>query len=91
MFLNILKIPFLSQMKLFMEDILETEAVFRHTFAKNIIRHNIPNVINNRDRNIIEKLHTHSFDSFVNYAKKMCIAKCNELCIIPNCYVCGRA
>ena len=29
MFLNILNIPFLSQMKLFMADILETEAVFQ--------------------------------------------------------------
>ena len=47
----------------------------RHTFAKNIIRHSIPNVINNTDRNIIGKLHTHSFDSFAKYAKKMFIAK----------------
>ena len=27
----------------------------RHTFAKNIIRHSIPNVINNTDRNITEQ------------------------------------
>ena len=79
-----------------MADILETEAVFQFLgFAtllqKNIIRHSIPNVINNTDRNIIEKLHTHTFDSFVKYAKKMFTAKCNELYIIPNCYVCGRA
>ena len=96
MFLNILNIPFLSQMKLFMADILETEAVFQFVecatlLQKNIIRHSIPNVINNTDRNIIEKLHTHSFDSFVKHAKKMFIAKYNELCIIPNFYVCGRA
>ena len=62
----------------------------QHTFAKNYIRFSIPTLINATPRNIADKLHTHSFNSFIEYTKLEYIENYHLLCIRDNCYVCGR-
>ena len=41
----------------------------QHAFAKNSIRFSIPTLTNATPRNIADKLHTHSFNSFIKYTK----------------------
>ena len=42
---------------------------FRHTFAKRCIRINLPRTLNATSQSVKDKLFTHYFRGFVNYAK----------------------
>ena len=46
----------------------------KHEFAKRCLRYNLPHVINNTPKTVIEKIGTHNMQGFANYAKT-CITK----------------
>ena len=45
---------------------------FRHTFVKRCIRINLPRTLNATSQSVKDKLFTHSFRDFVNYAQLNC-------------------
>ena len=61
-----------------------------YTFVEHPIRFSIPTLINDTPRNIADKRHSHSFDSFIEYTKLKYIENYNLLFICDNCYVGGR-
>ena len=62
----------------------------RSFFAKLSIKFNIPTLINATPRNIADKLHIHSFDSFIKCTKLKDIENYNAVYIRDNGYVCER-
>ena len=61
-----------------------------HEFARNCIRYQVPIVINNTSCEILNKIHTHSLQGFTRYIKVKTIESYQEICVIPNCYICNR-
>ena len=59
-----------------------------HVFAEKCIRFSIPPLMNSTNKNIINKINTHSFASFVQYAKYQFLDNYTNQCSIPLCYVC---
>ena len=54
------------------------------------LRNYLPEVLNSTKDKILEKVHTHSYDGFSNYAK-LCIIKDYSLeCTVQNCYICSQ-
>ena len=45
-----------------------------------------PKVINENDKDIMNKIATHSYQGFVFYVKRITIGKYNKNCHIQNCY-----
>ena len=60
----------------------------RHRFADNCVRNKLPDIINCTSPNIINKIHTHSFEGYIAYIKKIFISEYEENCSVENCYVC---
>ena len=58
--------------------------------AETTIRFSLPSTISEIDENIMNKIHTHSFSGFSNYAKSIFIDKYNSVCMEQNCYVCNN-
>ena len=63
---------------------------FRHTFAKRCIRINLPQTVNNTPESVKDKLFTHSFRGFVNFAKLTFLQNYKTECTMANCYICDR-
>ena len=63
---------------------------FRHTFAKRCIRINLPQTLNATPQSVKDKLFTHSFRGFVNYAKSNFLHNYQHDCTMANCYICAR-
>ena len=63
---------------------------FRHTFAKRCIRINLPQTVNNTPESVKDKLFTHSFRGFVNFAKLTFLQNYKNECTVVNCYICDR-
>ena len=63
---------------------------YKHSFAKNCLRFDLPNTINDTPENIREKIHTHSLQGLAKYAKNHCLRNYQDTCVIPNCYVCSN-
>ncbi len=61
-----------------------------HKYADYCIRYNLPKFINSMPNNIIDKVHTHSLAGFSKYAKNHFIQSYQELCTVPNCFICMR-
>ena len=61
-----------------------------HVFAEKCIRFSIPSSMNSTNKNIINKMNTHSFASFVQYAKYQFLDNYTNRCSIPLCYVCQQ-
>lgn len=59
--------------------------------AKNSIRYSLPAQILQTPANILDKISTHSFLGFTNYAKLHFISLYNPLCSDANCYICNNA
>ena len=59
--------------------------------AKNTIRYTLPGEISNTPINILDKISTHSFYGFSNYAKSYFISQYNPTCFIENCYICNKS
>ena len=52
------------------------------------IRSDLPKVINETDKDIMDKIATHSYHGFAFYFKGVTIGKYKQNCQIQNCYVC---
>ena len=63
---------------------------FIHTFAKRCIRINLPQTVNNTPESVKDKLFTHSFRGFVNFAKLTFLQNYKNECTMANCYICDR-
>ena len=62
----------------------------KREFCKRCLRYNLPKIINTTSTNIINKIFTHSFDSFCRYIKLSLLENYTENCMVENCYVCHR-
>ena len=54
----------------------------KHTFAKQCIKYSLPNSINNTSQSVKDKLHTHSLQGFINYAKYRIIQNYKNTCTL---------
>ena len=61
-----------------------------HVFAEKCIRFSVPSLLNSTNENIINKINTHSYASFVKYAKYQFLDNYSNHCYIPICYVCQQ-
>lgn len=57
--------------------------------ARHSLRNYISTVINNTNQDIIQKIHTHSYQGFSNYAKNTFLKYYSSECNIQNCYICS--
>ncbi len=55
-----------------------------HGYAKNSVRINLPNFVNNSTTEILEKVETHRLHVFSRYIKTTFIDSSVELCTTPN-------
>ena len=58
--------------------------------TQNSVRFYIPNLIKATSSNIVDKISTHSYTGFSNYAKLQFINEYSETCSVVNCYICNR-
>ena len=56
--------------------------------VRKCLRNTIATVINITPKNVLEKIHTHSFSGFSEYAKKQIITNYDEVCHREDCYSC---
>ena len=61
-----------------------------HKFSEFYVRYQLPRLLNNNVRNIIEKVNTHSEQGFTIYVKRHLISQYSEYCDVINCYICGN-
>ena len=61
-----------------------------HVFAEKCIRFLVPSSPNLTNKNIINKINTHSYASFVKYAKYQFLGNYSNHCSLPICYVCQQ-
>ena len=62
----------------------------RTVAANQSIRYSLPEEIKNTPELILEKITTHSFYGFTNYAKQYFISQYDPVCTLTNCYICNR-
>ena len=73
---------------------LQTNGIFENATTKtssgeNCIRFHLPVIMNNTDRNVLDKVSTHSYEGFAFYVKRVTICNYNNECNLWNCYVCN--
>ena len=56
----------------------------KHTFAKQYLKHNLPKTLNSIPKIVKDKIGTHSFRGFINYAKDSFIKKYKIRCEVTN-------
>ena len=61
----------------------------RHAFMEKCVRYSIPRLLNTSPDLIKNKIFTHSLKGFTNYIKFFFIKEYQEVCNIPNCYICN--
>ena len=66
-----------------------TEPQTRIQAARYCLRNHASVVVNSMPLRVTEKVHTHSYAGFSNYAKKYMISEYSEFCNIEDCYVCN--
>ena len=57
--------------------------------SENCVRYYIPSLIRDLPSCITEKLYTHSYYGLSNYTKSHFLRQYQDVCSIPNCYVCN--
>ena len=60
----------------------------RVRISEKCLRNNLHIVLNETPKIVLEKVKTHSYKGFSNYAKKYLIDKYSFQCNTDNCYVC---
>ena len=60
-----------------------------HSYAENCTRHQLPTLLNASDKNILEKVYTHSEKGFASYIKNIFINNYHNICRNQNCYICN--
>ena len=73
---------------------LRTNSIMENTNTKtssgeNCIRFHLPVIINNTDRNVVDKVSTHPYEGFAFYVKIITICDYNNERSLRNCYVCN--
>ena len=58
----------------------------KHTFVKQCLKHNLPKTLNSIPKIVKDKIVTHSFRGFINFAKDSFIKKYKIHCDVANCY-----
>ena len=61
-----------------------------HIYAKNSINYFLPVAINGIETAVTNKVHTHSYQGFINYAKLKFLDSYRVACLIPDCHICGN-
>ena len=69
---------------------LVPSVVTRTVLQQNCLRNYLPGVINTTPLNVLDKVSTHSYKGFSNYAKLKLIENYSNECSIENCYICNR-
>ena len=64
-------------------------AHFKHEFARDCIRNQMPHLLNTTHLSILEKVLIHSLKGFGQYTKHYLIEKYSDICLIHNCNVCN--
>ena len=64
--------------------------ITRTQLGQRCLRNGIISVINSTDSDIIEKIQTHSLQSYKNIIKKRLIDLYDEECYLVSCYICNR-
>ena len=64
-------------------------ATTKTSSGENCIRFQLPVVINNTNRNVLDKVSTHSYEGFAFYVKRITICNYNNEYNSRNCYVCN--
>ena len=64
--------------------------VTRTVLQQKCLRNYIPEILNTTGNNILEKLHTHSYKGFSNYAKLCFIGDYSQECQVSECYICSN-
>ena len=54
------------------------------------LRNMLPELINETDSIILDKIFTHSFHGYTFYIKQYVINNYNAACTIDNCYICNQ-
>ena len=62
----------------------------KHCFAKRSLRFTLINLVNESPECIYNKFKTHILSGFSKYVKNYYINTYQELCTLPNCYICNR-
>ena len=62
--------------------------IIKHEYARNSIKYRITKIYNEFPNIITDKIYTHSFWGFSNYAKKYILDSYASSCEVVNCYVC---
>ena len=62
----------------------------KHEFARQGIRYKAALVFNNMQKNVKDKIFTHSLTGFKTYIKKLMIDSYDSVCLNNNCYICNR-
>ena len=62
----------------------------RTVSARNVLRHHIPDLLQEYPRAITQRAKTHSSESFVTLLKAYIIESYSYICTDMNCYSCGR-
>ena len=62
----------------------------RTKIAEKCLRHGIPNITNNTDPLILDKINTHSLHGFVIYTKQLFINSYQLECTISDSYICNH-
>ncbi len=66
------------------------QPIVKHTYAKNCLRLDIPKIVNNTPKSILDKMHTHSLQGFSGYMKEYILKSYQVNCSIVDCYICSR-
>lgn len=64
--------------------------VTRTQMAQKCVRHNVKKIINECDRNIIDKVNSTSIQGFTIFVKNLIVNGYSVECSDPNCYTCHR-
>jgi hypothetical protein len=62
----------------------------RCEISKDCIRYKLHHIINSNPNLLIDKVYTHSFNGFSNYAKKYFLSTYSNTCTILDCYICNN-
>ncbi len=57
---------------------------------KKYMQHNLPKTINTTPNYILDKIETHSLQSYAGYFKRITLNSYQVDCLIPHCYMCSR-
>ena len=60
----------------------------RTQIQQNCLRNFLPSIMNETSSDILDKINTHSFKGYSNYAKMTYINKYSTVCQIEHCYIC---